>query len=131
MTTTHDIIATSGWWKGADIDDGPQRQQEATRDLERGVLWESFRESGLVEGERPAAWDGWPAVDAAIRYIAQTPCALKIVAIEDALASDVQPNVPGTIAEKTNWRHRLDIEADRLLDDERVRRRLGVFTSST
>jgi 4-alpha-glucanotransferase len=131
LTTTHDMIATAGWWKGADLDDGPQRpRQEAEREFERGDLWQAFRANGLVQGERPAAWDVWPAVDAAIGYIAQTPCALKIVAIEDALASTVQPNVPGTTSEKPNWRHRLDGEAGRLLDDERARKRLLPFTNS-
>jgi 4-alpha-glucanotransferase len=125
LTTTHDMIATAGWWKGADIDDGPQRlRQQAERDNERGVLWEAFRANGVVEDERPPAWDGWPAVDAAIATIARTPCALKIVAVEDALASDVQPNVPGTTMEKPNWRHRLDGDAASLLDDPHVRQRL-------
>jgi 4-alpha-glucanotransferase len=119
------MIATAGWWKGADIDDGPQRlRQQAERDNERGVLWEAFRANGVVEDERPPAWDGWPAVDAAIATIARTPCALKIVAVEDALASDVQPNVPGTTMEKPNWRHRLDGDAASLLDDPHVRQRL-------
>jgi 4-alpha-glucanotransferase len=130
MTTTHDMIATSGWWKGADLDDGPRRpQQQAERECERSDLWEAFRASGVAEGESPPPWDGWPAVDAAIGFIAQTPCALKIVAIEDALASDVQPNVPGTTSEKPNWRHRFDTDADSLLD-ERAKRRLSLFTNS-
>jgi 4-alpha-glucanotransferase len=125
LTTTHDMIATAGWWKGADLDDAPQRpRQQAERDSERSVLWEAFRANGLAQSERPPAWDGWPAVDAAIGFIARTPCALKIVAIEDALASDVQPNVPGTTVEKPNWRHRLDGEAASLLDDPHVRQRL-------
>jgi 4-alpha-glucanotransferase len=125
LTTTHDMIATSGWWKGADLDDQAARpQKEATRDGERGILWDAFRASGLVQGERPPPWDSWPAVEAAIGFIAQTPCALKIVAIEDILASDVQPNVPGTTEGKPNWRHRLEGEAGSLLDDERARQRL-------
>jgi 4-alpha-glucanotransferase len=125
LTTTHDMIATSGWWKGADLDDGPQRpRQEAERDTERSALWDAFRHNGMAQGDRPAIWDSWPVVDAAIHYVAATPCALKIVAIEDALASDVQPNVPGTTVEKPNWRHRLDGAAGGLLDDPRIRQRL-------
>jgi 4-alpha-glucanotransferase len=123
LTTTHDMIATAGWWKGADLVGAPQPEQDA-RDRERGFLWESFRASGIVRGDRPAAWDSWPVVDAAIQYVAQTPCALKIVAVEDALASDLQPNVPGTTVEKPNWRHRLDGDAGHLLDDPLARQRL-------
>jgi 4-alpha-glucanotransferase len=64
-------------------------------------------------------------VDAAIRYIAKTPCTLKILPIEDALGIRTQPNVPGTTTEKPNWRHRLDGEADALLEDATVQARLA------
>ena len=66
-----------------------------------------------------------PVVDAAIRYVAKTPCTLKLIAIEDALALRVQPNVPGTTTEKPNWRHRLDGDAGALLDGEAVQARLS------
>ena len=125
LTTTHDMIATAGWWKGADLDEGPEHPQKvAAREAERAALWDSFRQNGLAQGDRPAPWDSWPVVDAAIKYVTATPCALKIVAIEDGLASEIQPNVPGTTVEKPNWRHRLDGEAGELLDDPRVRQRL-------
>jgi len=124
LTTTHDMIATAGWWKGADLLDASE-DARAAREQDRAVLWRSLGEAGGAQGDRPADWDCWPAVDAAIAYVAQTPCALKIVAIEDALASEVQPNVPGTTNEKPNWRHRLDGDAANLLDDPVVRRRLG------
>ncbi len=64
-------------------------------------------------------------VDAAIRYIARSPCTLKLLAIEDALAIRTQPNVPGTTIEKPNWRHRLEGDAGELLDDAKVRQRLA------
>ena len=80
----------------------------------------SFQQAGLVEGERPAPEDTDPVVDAAIRYIAKTPCTLKLLSIEDALGIRTQPNVPGTTTEKPNWRHRLDGDAGALLDDEAV-----------
>lgn len=123
MTTTHDMIATAGWWKGADLEGAAQAERDA-RERERGFLWNSFRDSGVAQGDPPPAWDAWPAVDAAIAYVAATPCALKIIAIEDALASDTQPNVPGVTIDKPNWRHRLDGDAGRLLDDSRTLQRL-------
>ncbi len=128
LTTTHDMIATAGWWKGADIEAGPdeaEKQQERARD--RRAFWRSCRDAGVVHGDQPSDWDAWPAVDAAISYVARTPCAVKIVAVEDILASEVQPNVPGTTVEKPNWRHRLDGDAARLLDDGKVRERLSLL----
>lgn len=125
LTTTHDLPPTAGWWAGADIDprdDGVD--QDSVRAWDRGVLWGAFQNAGLVEGERPAPDDTDPVVDAAIRYIARTPCTLKLLPIEDALGIRTQPNVPGTTTEKPNWRHRLDGEASALLDDATVQARL-------
>jgi 4-alpha-glucanotransferase len=124
LTTTHDLIPTAGWWAGADL----ESDDSASHDLrawDRGMLWGAFQNNGLVEGERPAPEDTAPVVDAAIRYIAKSPCTLKILPIEDALGIETQPNVPGTTTEKPNWRHRLDGPAATLLDDGSVRHRLS------
>ncbi|CAN5326729.1 4-alpha-glucanotransferase [soil metagenome] len=126
LTTTHDLIPTAGWWAGADIepvDDGVDHQ--GIRAWDRGILWSAFQHAGVAEGERPAPENTAPVVDAAIRYIAKTPCTLKLLPIEDALGIETQPNVPGTTTEKPNWRHRLEGEASALLDDEVVRGRLA------
>jgi 4-alpha-glucanotransferase len=124
LTTTHDLIATAGWWAGADIEPAEDQEAQDVRAWNRGLLWGSFEQAGLVGGERPAPEDTDPVVDAAIRYVANTPCTLKLIAIEDALALRVQPNVPGTTSEKPNWRHRLDGDAGTLLDGEAVQARL-------
>ncbi|TCR61667.1 4-alpha-glucanotransferase [Bosea sp. BK604] len=125
LTTTHDLPPTAGWWAGCDLspsDDGIDHQ--GLRAWDRGVLWGAFQNAGLVHGERPAPEDTDPVVDAAIRYVAATPCTLKMLPIEDALGIRTQPNVPGTTVEKPNWRHRLQGDAGALLDDPTVRVRL-------
>ncbi|SFI26583.1 4-alpha-glucanotransferase [Bosea sp. OK403] len=125
LTTTHDLPPTAGWWAGADIDSGGDSiDPDNLRAWDRGVLWGAFQNAGLVQGERPAPDDTDPVVDAAIRYIARTPCTLKMLPIEDALGIRTQPNVPGTTTEKPNWRHRLDGKAGQLLDDPKVQARL-------
>lgn len=126
LTTTHDLPPTAGWWAGCDLgpsDDGIDH--EAVRAWDRGVLWGAFQNAGLVHGERPAPEDTDPVVDAAIGYVAATPCTLKMLPIEDALGIRTQPNVPGTTIEKPNWRHRLEGEAGALLDDPKVQARLA------
>ncbi|SEG11538.1 4-alpha-glucanotransferase [Bosea lathyri] len=126
LTTTHDLIPTAGWWAGSDLEPSQDGiDHEGIRAWDRGLLWGAFQQAGLVEGERPAPDDTDPVVDAAIRYIAKTPSTLKILPIEDALGIRTQPNVPGTTTEKPNWRHRLDGDADALLDDETVQARLA------
>ncbi|WP_199090182.1 4-alpha-glucanotransferase [Bosea sp. ASV33] len=130
VTTTHDLVPTAGWWAGSDIDaPGDTSEAEDARAWDRGVLWGAFRDAGLADGERPAPGDTDPVVDAAIRYVAATPCMMKIVPIEDALGLRVQPNVPGTTFEKPNWRHRLDGDAAEMLDGEGVVGRLALLGS--
>lgn len=126
MTSTHDLVPTAGWWAGSDLDqpDGDV-DHRGIREWDRGVLWGAFQDAGIVHGERPAPDDTDPVVDAAVRYVAATPCTLKIMPIEDALGIRTQPNVPGTTVEKPNWRHRLAGDAVDLLDDPVVGRRLA------
>lgn len=126
MTSTHDLVPTAGWWAGSDINppDGGIDYQ-GIREWDRGILWGAFSDAGIASGERPAPDDTEPVVDAAVRYVAATPCALKIVPIEDALGVRTQPNVPGTTVEKPNWRHRLPGDAVDLLDEPVVGRRLA------
>jgi 4-alpha-glucanotransferase len=130
LTSTHDMISTAGWWKGADLRDerldAPERQRvEDIRAWDRGLLWAAFQQAGVASGERPAPEDAAPVVDAALDFVARAPCVLKLIPLEDALASDVQPNVPGTTVEKPNWRHRFVAPAAGLLEEESVRARLA------
>ncbi len=127
LTTTHDLVSTAGWWAGADLDAPADSDVGRIRDWDRGIFWGALKDEGLVEGERPAADDPTPIVDAAIRYVAASPCTLKLLSIEDVLAVPVQPNVPGTMTEKPNWRHRLEGMADGLLASHDVKARLGVL----
>ena len=135
MTTTHDLVPTAGWWEGTDVDQTLVDLSEAENEQERqdrrawnrGLLWGSFEQAGIVSGERPEPWDTVPVVDAAVKFIAATPCTLKLLSIEDALGVKEQPNVPGTTTEVPNWRHRLKGDAGALLDDPHVKYRLGIL----
>lgn len=136
MTTTHDLVSTAGWWAGTDLDPVPAGEEEAggshaIRAWDRGLMWGAFQQAGVVgEGERPAPQETAPVVDAAVRFLARTPCILKVLAVEDALGVAVQPNVPGTTTEKPNWRHRLDGPAERLLENDETGRRLATLQDS-
>ncbi|RYE34755.1 MAG: 4-alpha-glucanotransferase [Hyphomicrobiales bacterium] len=125
LTSTHDLVPTAGWWAGSDLAPDDTGEAEEVRAWDRGLLWGAFRDAGVADGERPLPEDTDPVVDAAIRYVAATPCTLKIVPIEDALGLRVQPNVPGTTVEKPNWRHRLDGDAADALDADNLDERLA------
>jgi 4-alpha-glucanotransferase len=125
LTSTHDLVPTAGWWAGSDLDPADPRDVESERAWERGILWGACEAAGVAQGPRPAPEDTDPVVAAAIAYVAATPCALKIVPVEDALGLRVQPNVPGTTIEKPNWRHRIRGDAAQALDGRLVGERLA------
>jgi 4-alpha-glucanotransferase len=107
LTTTHDLPTVAGWWRGRDLDwaerlgrkaDGPDK-----RAADRARLWSACG----AQGPAPAPEAPRPAVDAAIALVASTPCELALIAAEDLLGLDEQPNLPGTMQEHPNWRRRL------------------------
>jgi 4-alpha-glucanotransferase len=132
MTSTHDLPTVAGWWSGNDIatrvrlDRAPKADKEqAERRRDRKMLWRAFRRAKAAEGDPPAESEGAAVADAAVKFVAQTPCDLVLLPLEDALAVSEQPNLPGTVNEHPNWRRRYASEADTLLSSMQVRARLA------
>ncbi len=131
MTSTHDLPTVAGWWRGADIesraqaglieDVTPERQKRVN---ERRSLWHSFRRANAATGEEPQPDDAPRAVDAAIKYVAAAASEIALLPLEDALALEEQPNVPGTIDEFPNWRRRYPADASELLSAPEVEKRV-------
>ena len=131
MTSTHDLPTVAGWWRGTDIDVRAKcglvedaDKERATRTTDRQVLWRACRRAKAAEGDLPAPNETSRAADAVVKFIAQTPSQLALLPLEDALAAEDQPNVPGTIDEHPNWRRRYAGQAEELLSPADVRRRL-------
>jgi len=137
VTTTHDLPTVAGWWAGRDIDwrarlglfgegkDGAEQREERARD--RAGLWDAMRDTGAAEGPAPADGEGALAASAAARHVGTAACALALLPIEDALALEEMPNLPGTTEAHPNWRRRLPGEAATLLDAPDVAARLADF----
>ncbi|WP_127090753.1 4-alpha-glucanotransferase [Aquabacter cavernae] len=135
VTGTHDLPTVTGWWKGRDIDwrvplgivgEGQDEASErAARAEDRQALWRTIAPEGTDRHAPPEA--GETVVEAALSFIGRTPAPLAVIPLEDALALDEQPNLPGTVDEHPNWRRRLAPDADRLLDDPAVRHRLKLL----
>ena len=132
MTSTHDLPTVAGWWRGTDLDArascGLLRDAQAermVRSSERDALWAAFKSAKAAEGEAPAAAEATHAVDAAVHFVAKTQAQLALLPLEDALALERQPNMPGTIVEYPNWRHRYDAQAASMLDETSVRYRIA------
>ena len=137
MTSTHDLPTVAGWWSGRDLQwrgelglsGGAENQEREERErvADREALWAAFHHSGAASG--PAPTDGGTVADAAVRHLATAACDLVILPIEDALALEEQPNLPGTSNEQhPNWRRRLPGTAATLLDDPAVVARLATLT---
>ena len=87
--------------------DSDKQSQQAARDTDRALLWTALKQAGCVQGDPPPPETPQPVVDGALGFVGATSSRLAIVPIEDVLALDEQPNLPGTINEHPNWRRRL------------------------
>jgi 4-alpha-glucanotransferase len=131
MTGTHDTATVAGWWTGRDI--------EWNRRLARGEGWEQEERQRMAD--RKALWtriappsapqpeddEPGPVVEAAVAHLGRTPSTLAIVPLEDLLALEEQPNLPGTIDEHPNWRRRLSGPLADLLAEPATARRVAAL----
>jgi 4-alpha-glucanotransferase len=132
MTSTHDLPTVAGWWRGKDIDTREQLglvadagEERASRIKDRQKLWRAFRRANAAAGDLPSPAETSRATDAAVTFIAHTAADLALLPLEDALALEDQPNIPGTIDEHPNWRRRYPGQAEDLLDGADTRQRLA------
>lgn len=140
MTATHDTATIEGWWRGADIEARAALAQlppgrsgadcAHERAGERDMAWRAFVEARVADGPPPPADEPQGALDAAARFVAQTPAALAILPLEDALGLKDQPNLPGTTTEYPNWRRRYPGDVVSMLDEENVAARLAAFDTA-
>jgi 4-alpha-glucanotransferase len=139
MSGTHDTVTVAGWWHGRDLDwaetlgrlpeDTTRAEAEAIREWDRGLLWSTLNHgSGGNLGPRPAPDNPASVVDAVMQHLADTPSAIALVSLEDLLALEEQPNLPGTVAVHPNWRRRLPAPVGDLLKDETVQHRCRILS---
>lgn len=135
MTGTHDLVTVAGWWQAGDIawnrklgrsPDGISEEDEMIeRAQDRQALWTAMTGSRAAAGPAPASDQHQPVVDAALRHVAGSPCALAILPIEDIAGLIEQPNLPGTIDEHPNWRRRMACPTEDLLKQPEIAHRLA------
>ncbi|MDS0857760.1 4-alpha-glucanotransferase [Burkholderia pseudomultivorans] len=92
------------------------RADLAERDAERSALWRALQHAGCAPSADPVPPADAPPVGAVLAYVAQGPSPLAIVPLEDLLALDAQPNLPGPPCGHPNWRRRLPRAVDALFD---------------
>jgi 4-alpha-glucanotransferase len=117
--TTHDLPTVAGLWTGSDAEDQLASSTMSEEDVRGG---RADQVAQLRTGsELPEAAPVSAAVDAAYRRLAQAPCLLLSVALEDAVLEERRPNVPGTTA-RENWRIPLRVPVDDLPAHEEAAR---------
>lgn len=108
---THDMPTWAGFWRGSDV---PLREElglidraqaEQMLEARRGVR-EALPASlpGLVPDADGA--DPRPSLEASLERLARSPAAIVMVSLGDLLGEPEPQNVPGTGAERPNWRRR-------------------------
>jgi len=113
---THDLPTFAGWLSGRDLA------------VKRGL----GLDPGETDHDRAAAkealgrameWRGLPKIDciSVTRFLADTPSRLLMVSLEDALGVVEQVNLPGTVDEHPNWRRRLSVPLEELLQSSTLR----------
>lgn len=136
-TTTHDLPTIAGWWQGNDIewrarigqtDEETRVIEHERRAHERHGLATALTEQGLLAGgvEGPVE----AVVDGAAAFIGRTPAPLALLPVEDALGLTEQANLPGDVDKHPNWRRRLPVDSDKLLNEEAPRRRLALLEAA-
>jgi 4-alpha-glucanotransferase len=108
---THDLPTFAGWREQRDlalkqalaIDPGETREQ---REAAVGALRQAIGQPGKGAMEFASV----------ARYLADAPSRLLVISVEDLLGVSDQINVPGTIDEYPNWRHRLPVDLEDLPD---------------
>lgn len=108
--TTHDLPTVAGLWSGADVTEQARYVDVPQAELERGreELLGRLKFADLPPSATPA-----DAVETAHRLLARAPSVLLAATLEDAVAEEQRPNLPGVV-ERPNWRLALAVTVEEL-----------------
>jgi glycogen operon protein len=131
--STHDLPTLAGWWEGADISErlalgllDDAGAAHAARAADRRALLAALAQGARFDANAPFS----DALAAAIHaHVAATPSALQLVQAEDLTGETVAVNLPGTDRERPNWRRRLPVAADGLMDGARAQAMLAAVAA--
>jgi 4-alpha-glucanotransferase len=106
--TTHDLPTVAGLWTGADLAEQRAHGTGTEADLERGRHSLLQRLPGLADDATPEQ-----AVEHAHRRLARAPSALLSATLDDAVAEQRRPNMPGA-DDRPNWSLPLPVPVEEL-----------------
>lgn len=97
--TTHDLPTVAGLWLGTDVEEQRAHLSESHEQLQRG---RQRLVSHLDSAELAPDASREQAVVAAHRLLARSPSILLAATLEDAVATQQRPNMPGAM-DRSNW----------------------------
>jgi len=115
--TTHDLPTVAGLWSGLDLRN-QQRLGLHPNVAGTTAIRKRLRAGARLDNSAPTR----AAILGAYRLLARAPCRLRAAMLEDALAVEERPNMPGTTTQWPNWRIALpktleEIERDSLVSE--------------
>lgn len=120
--STHDTPPFAAWWKGTDIADG---EDLGVYTDDRGAIARADRMDTIGYLEKILSTSGLTDTrDGIMEWMAASAAAVAIVNLDDLWAEERRQNVPGTDAERPNWRARHVYPVERIATDSGIRNRL-------
>lgn len=128
-STTHDLPTLAGFWTGRDIearraagvfpDEHSYHRALAERRRDKQKMLDRLRALGLLPAGVPASADQIPELtgelhNAVIGFLTLTPSLLLAINQEDLTKDPEQQNLPGTVAQYPNWRHKMRYSLEEL-----------------
>ncbi|PKL51496.1 MAG: 4-alpha-glucanotransferase [Nitrospira bacterium HGW-Nitrospira-1] len=140
--TTHDLPTIYGYWAGRDIEvkkqTGIYRDEEAwrndviARERDKGLILSALKAQGIIPADFPEAPQMIPHMThelciAIYRYLAQSPCKLLLVSLDDILGTLDQQNMPGTVDSHPNWMRKTPVSIEDMVHDKSFSDLLALF----
>jgi 4-alpha-glucanotransferase len=113
--STHDLPTVAGLWTGSDLADQREFQTGSDDELEKGRADLLAKLEGVPRDATAEA-----AVRRAHERLAEAPCLLLSATLDDAVAEERRPNMPGT-TERLNWSLPLPVPVEGLAAHPLVR----------
>jgi 4-alpha-glucanotransferase len=108
--TTHDLPTIAGLWTGADVD----AQAATGREPNRAGFGEMRARLRAMTGVRDDAPVG-EVIERTHELLAGAPSVVVTATLDDALAVEERPNMPGTVSEWPNWSIALPVPLEELM----------------
>jgi 4-alpha-glucanotransferase len=111
--TTHDLPTVAGVWTGSDIE-AQERTGQAVNEASCLALRERLTQWACHGQDRSLN----EVIEATYAVLAEAPCALVAAVLDDAVAVEERPNMPGTIDQWPNWRLALPLTLEQIEQSE-------------